>query len=42
VFCDWTQWWLKYYPEFAEHLATNATLMEQTSDFTIYKLEATQ
>ena len=42
VFCDWTQWWLKYYPEFAEHLAKNATLMEQTSDFTIYKLEATQ
>jgi 4-amino-4-deoxy-L-arabinose transferase-like glycosyltransferase len=38
VFYAGTQWWLDYYPEFAQHLATNATLVEQTSDFTIYRL----
>ena len=38
VFYPGTQWWLDYYKEFAEHLATNATLVEQTSEFTIYKL----
>ena len=38
VFYAGTQWWLDYYKEFAEHLATNATLVEQTPEFTIYKL----
>ncbi len=41
VFYAGTQWWLEYYREFAEHLATNATLVEQTREFTIYKLEPT-
>jgi len=40
VFYAGTQWWLEYYQEFAQHLATNATLVEQTSEFTIYKLAA--
>jgi hypothetical protein len=39
VFYEGTQWWLDYYKEFAEHLATNATLVEQSREFTIYKLE---
>jgi 4-amino-4-deoxy-L-arabinose transferase-like glycosyltransferase len=39
VFYAGTQWWLDYYKEFAAHLATNATLVEQASEFTIYKLE---
>jgi 4-amino-4-deoxy-L-arabinose transferase-like glycosyltransferase len=38
VFYAGTQWWLDYYKEFAEHLATNATLVEANSEFTIYKL----
>ncbi|MFZ1220900.1 MAG: glycosyltransferase family 39 protein [Chthoniobacterales bacterium] len=38
VFYAGTQWWLEYYPEFAQHLATSATLVEQTPEFTIYKL----
>jgi 4-amino-4-deoxy-L-arabinose transferase-like glycosyltransferase len=38
VFYAGTQWWLDYYQEFAAHLATNATLVEQTPEFTIYKL----
>ena len=38
VFYAGTQWWLEYYPEFAQHLATNATLVEQTPEFTIYRL----
>jgi 4-amino-4-deoxy-L-arabinose transferase-like glycosyltransferase len=38
VFYAGTQWWLDYYKEFAEHLAANATLVEQTQEFTIYKL----
>ena len=38
VFYAGTNWWLKYYPEFAERLATSATLVEETSEFTIYKL----
>jgi hypothetical protein len=33
-----TQWWLEYYSEFAAHLASTATLVEQTPEFTIYKL----
>ena len=39
VFYAGTQWWLDYYREFAEHLATGATLVEATPEFTIYKLE---
>jgi len=39
VFYAGTQWWLDYYKEFADHLATNATLVEQTPEFTIYKLQ---
>jgi 4-amino-4-deoxy-L-arabinose transferase-like glycosyltransferase len=38
VFYAGTQWWLDYYKEFANHLAANATLVEETSEFTIYKL----
>jgi 4-amino-4-deoxy-L-arabinose transferase-like glycosyltransferase len=38
VFYAGTQWWLDYYAEFAAHLATNATLVERTPEFTIYKL----
>jgi 4-amino-4-deoxy-L-arabinose transferase-like glycosyltransferase len=38
VFYAGTQWWLDYYKEFAEHLAKSATLVEQTPEFTIYKL----
>jgi hypothetical protein len=38
VFYAGTQWWLDYYKEFAGHLAKTATLVEQTPEFTIYKL----
>jgi hypothetical protein len=38
VFYAGTQWWLDYYREFAGHLAKTATLVEQTPEFTIYKL----
>ncbi len=38
VFYSGTQWWLDYYKEFAERLATTATLVERTPEFTIYKL----
>ena len=38
VFYAGTQWWLDYYKEFAEHLAQNATLVEQSSEFTIFRL----
>jgi hypothetical protein len=41
VFYAGTQWWLDYYKEFAEHLAKTATLVEQTPEFTIYRLTAT-
>jgi 4-amino-4-deoxy-L-arabinose transferase-like glycosyltransferase len=34
-----TQWWLDYYKEFADYLAEKATLVERTSEFTIYKLQ---
>ena len=40
VFYAGTNWWLKYYREFAEHLAASATLVEETPEFTIYKLES--
>ena len=39
VFYEGTQWWLDYYKEFAEHLATGATLVEQTPEFTIFRLQ---
>ena len=42
VFYAGTDWWLKYYREFAEYLATSATLVEETPEFTIYKLGAGQ
>src|SRR5881296_2152493 len=38
VFTANTFWWLDYYPEFAQHLAANAALMEMTPEFKIYKL----
>ena len=41
VFYAGTQWWLNYYKEFADHLANTGTLVEQTPEFTIYKLEPT-
>lgn len=40
VFYAGTQWWLDYYKEFADHLANTATLVEQTPQFTIYRLNA--
>jgi 4-amino-4-deoxy-L-arabinose transferase-like glycosyltransferase len=40
VFTINTIWWLDYYPEFAQHLAESAKLMEATSEFRIYKLSA--
>ena len=39
VFYPGTRWWLDYYREFAEKLAGSATLVEETPEFTIYKLE---
>ena len=38
VFYAGTQWWLDYYGSFAEHLARTGTLVEQTPEFTIFKL----
>jgi hypothetical protein len=38
VFTINTFWWLDYYPEFAQHLAASAMLMEATPEFRIYKL----
>lgn len=38
VFTTNTLWWLHYYPEFAQHLAESAKLMEATPEFRIYKL----
>ena len=38
VFTVNTFWWLDYYPEFAQHLAANATLTEATPEFKIYRL----
>ena len=35
-----TFWWLDYYPEFAQHLIENATLIEATPEFKIYRLTA--
>jgi hypothetical protein len=38
VFTSNTRWWFTYYPEFAGHVAKTATLVEETPEFTIYKL----
>jgi len=38
VFTRNTFWWLHSYPEFVQHLAENATLIEATPEFMIYKL----
>jgi hypothetical protein len=38
VFTRNTFWWLQSYPEFAGYLAQNATLIEATPEFKIYKL----
>jgi 4-amino-4-deoxy-L-arabinose transferase-like glycosyltransferase len=40
VFTTNTFWWLDYYPEFAQHLAQSATVLEATPEFKIYKLVA--
>ena len=40
VFTANTFWWLDYYPEFAQHLAEDATPVEATPEFKIYKLIA--
>jgi hypothetical protein len=40
VFYSGTRWWLDYYPEFAERLRASATLVEETPEFIIFKLEA--
>jgi 4-amino-4-deoxy-L-arabinose transferase-like glycosyltransferase len=40
VFTTNTFWWLDYYPEFAQHLAQSATVLEATPEFKIYKLAA--
>ena len=41
VFTTNTFWWLEYYPEFARHLAENATLLQATPQFKIYGLTST-
>jgi 4-amino-4-deoxy-L-arabinose transferase-like glycosyltransferase len=38
VFTANTVWWLELYPEFADHVAKIATLMETTPEFRIYTL----
>ena len=40
VFIANTFWWLKSYPELTQHLSRSATLLEETSEFKIYKLTA--
>jgi 4-amino-4-deoxy-L-arabinose transferase-like glycosyltransferase len=40
VFTKNTFWWLQSYPDFAGYLAQNATLIEATPEFRIYKLTA--
>jgi 4-amino-4-deoxy-L-arabinose transferase-like glycosyltransferase len=39
VFYAGTRWWLDYYPEFAERVAGSATLVEETAEFTIFRLQ---
>ena len=38
VFTKNTFWWLRSYPEFAQYLVQNATLVDATQEFKIYKL----
>ncbi len=38
VFTTNTFWWLDYYPEFAQHLSENATLIRETPEFKTYSL----
>ena len=38
VFTRNTFWWLQSYPQFAAHLTENATLIEATPEFRIYRL----
>jgi 4-amino-4-deoxy-L-arabinose transferase-like glycosyltransferase len=38
VFTRNTFWWLRSYPEFGRHLEQNATLIEATPEFKIYRL----
>ena len=40
VFTTNTLWWLDYYPEFAQHLAHSAMLIDAAPAFRIYKLAA--
>jgi 4-amino-4-deoxy-L-arabinose transferase-like glycosyltransferase len=40
VFTKNTFWWMQSYPEFAEYLVQNSTLIEATPEFKIYKLAA--
>ena len=39
VFTKNTFWWMRSYPEFVAYLSENATLIEATSDFRIYRLD---
>jgi 4-amino-4-deoxy-L-arabinose transferase-like glycosyltransferase len=39
VFTRNTSWWLQSYPEFAANLTNDATLIEATPEFRIYRLE---
>ncbi|HEX7517377.1 MAG TPA: glycosyltransferase family 39 protein [Chthoniobacterales bacterium] len=41
VFYSGTRWWLDYYREFAGRLSNSATLVEETSEFTIFRLQPT-
>lgn len=41
VFYSGTRWWLDYYREFAERLSISATLVEETPEFTIFRLQPT-
>ena len=41
VFTRNTLWWLGYYPEFEQHLAQSGTVMAASTEFKIYKFDAT-
>jgi len=38
VFTSNTSWWLDYYEQLGEYVQRTATLMDETSEFKIYKL----
>jgi 4-amino-4-deoxy-L-arabinose transferase-like glycosyltransferase len=40
VFTWATRWWLDYYKEFTQHLQAHSTLVKETPEFTIYRLDA--